>query len=451
MGLETERVSGSIVSASASRRFAAATATLLLLCAAGLALYAVTVLLVAGALDPASLAGGGRPPLIASIVATTALAVTLLPLHELARRHARRVLRYEPSSPEATLLRYAEEMAAGVPLEKALPRLAEIAATAVAAVEASIWVYVGEQLTRVAVWPAYLDAGPGTSQADPATEIPADHTTVELRHGDNLLGVLAVRLPAGVSLRPAETELLTALAADGALVVRNSALAARLQARISLGRRLAGEVRVSRRRMLEASQATRRQLERDIHDSSQQHVLALVLQLHEVRRLLASDPDLAARCVTELCASSERLADQLHSLAHDVYPPLLRSAGLAGALSAQLSTLSLPIQIDAAALGRYDEASERAVYFACLEAAANAAKHSGADQLRLRLRETMGQLRFEVSDLGVGFEMPEVPAADSGLAGIADRLQALGGSLRVQSTPGAGTTVAGAVPIAPAS
>jgi signal transduction histidine kinase len=449
MGRETTDVSTLSGRGTPARRLAAAGMTVVLLASTALLVYAVSLLLVAAVFDPASVTRGRRPPLVASIVATTVLAVALRPLHGVVRGIARRAAGYEPAPPDAVLLRFAEEMAVGVPLDEALPRLAAIAATATTAGEAAVWVVADGRLVRAASWPADANAPEPSVALDEhgVAGLPNSDTTVELRHRGELLGALTIKLSPGAALRPVESELLAGLASDGALVVHNAALTAQLQARITLAAQLAEELRSSRRRILAASQATRRRLERDIHDSTQQQVLALTLRLHELRSLVG-DPVTAVQHVTRLRVEAVGVAEHLRSLARDVYPPLLRDAGLAGALAAHATSFPVRVRIEAGTLRRHDAATEIAVYFACLEALQNAAKHSGAEEVVLRLEETAGELRFEVRDRGTGFDSGASGAAGSGLAGIADRIHAVGGRMSVASARGEGTTVVGVVPLA---
>jgi signal transduction histidine kinase len=99
-------------------------------------------------------------------------------------------------------------------------------------------------------------------------------------------------------------------------------------------------------------------------------------------------------------------------------------------------------------VSRYPQEIESTVYFCCLEALQNAARHSGASLVRLSLSATDGRLRFEIADDGAGFD-PAASGRGSGLQGMADRLEAIGGTLKVCSSPGAGANVAGVVPVSP--
>jgi signal transduction histidine kinase len=135
----------------------------------------------------------------------------------------------------------------------------------------------------------------------------------------------------------------------------------------------------------------------------------------------------------------------LRDLAHGIYPPALESDGLRGALNEAARRAAAPVAVASEHVGRYRPELEAAVYFCCLEALQNAAKHAGERaQVRVWVREEGGELRFEVADDGAGFDAVAA-AASYGLQNMRDRIGALGGELRVESSPRAGTVVAGRI------
>jgi signal transduction histidine kinase len=129
-----------------------------------------------------------------------------------------------------------------------------------------------------------------------------------------------------------------------------------------------------------------------------------------------------------------------------VYPPLLEAEGLEIALRQQAGKSTLPIAVEAKQVKRYAREVEAAVYFTVLEALQNAAKYAGASRVSVVLREADGEISFEVTDDGAGFDSATV-APGSGLANMADRLDALGGRVSLVSAPGSGTTVRGSAPV----
>lgn len=149
----------------------------------------------------------------------------------------------------------------------------------------------------------------------------------------------------------------------------------------------------------------------------------------------------------QLGAEVAGTAQEVRSLAHGIYPPVLRAHGLADALLAAAGRSALPTRVQAGSLGRYPAGIEAAVYFCCLEAMQNACKHAGERAaIRLRLREEAGTLAFEVTDDGAGFDTAG-GGLGAGLVNMADRLGVFGGCLRIYSAPGQGTRVTGTVPV----
>jgi signal transduction histidine kinase len=208
--------------------------------------------------------------------------------------------------------------------------------------------------------------------------------------------------------------------------------------------RLREELQASRARVVAAADAGRRRVERDLHDGAQQRLVMLRLKLGLHARALADQP--AAEQVAELQAELAAALEELRELAHGIYPAALESDGLRGALedAAQRCSIATTVACDGA--GRYPRELETAVYFCCLEALQNAAKHAGDDATaRIALADDGGALRFEVSDDGPGFD---VRTDGAGLQNMHDRIGALGGELTIQSVPGVGTTVSGRVPLA---
>jgi signal transduction histidine kinase len=214
-------------------------------------------------------------------------------------------------------------------------------------------------------------------------------------------------------------------------------------------RRQARELRASRARIVAAADAERLRIERDLHDGAQQHLTSLSVRLLMAAKLAGQDPELA-RLLEQLGAEVSDTARELRSLAHGIYPPLLRANGLADALFAAASHATLPIRVQAGSLGRYPADIEAAVYFCCLEAIQNACKHAGERAtIRLCVREEAGTLTFEAADDGAGFD-PAHRGPGAGLLNMADRLGAFGGLVRIYSAPGQGTRITGTVPL-PAS
>jgi signal transduction histidine kinase len=214
-------------------------------------------------------------------------------------------------------------------------------------------------------------------------------------------------------------------------------------------RRQAEDLRASRARVVSAADAERRRIERDLHDGAQQHLVALAVKARTVERLADRDPAHARTVSAELAEDVEKAIDELRDLAHGIYPTLLASSGLNAALAEAGRCGGIPVRMEVDGVGRAPAEIETAVYFCCVEALQNAAKHAGPGAVAgVRLWEETGALNFEVADDGLGF-VPEEASGGAGLANMSDRLGAVGGAVYVVSEPGRGTCVGGTVPLPP--
>jgi signal transduction histidine kinase len=220
------------------------------------------------------------------------------------------------------------------------------------------------------------------------------------------------------------------LAATSVLLLENTGLVEELQA--------------SRRRIVSTAQQERLRLERNLHDGAQQRLFAVQVKL-EAARELAADPALADE-LGEIAGDAAAAVDELRSLAHGLYPTILRERGLVDALRAVARTAAIPTTIVSHDVERMPAVVEEAIYFFVSEATQNASKHAGAGANVSVLLETQ-ESHFEamVEDNGRGFDAGE--AADGiGLVGMRDRIGAIGGDLEIRSTVGLGTTLRAVVP-----
>jgi signal transduction histidine kinase len=256
--------------------------------------------------------------------------------------------------------------------------------------------------------------------------------SVPVRDGTQLLGALAVSKAPNDPITPAESKLVSHLASQAALVLRNV--------------RLIEELRASRQRLVRAQDEERRRLERNIHDGAQQQLVALAVKLRLLQQLSERDPAKAKELAGALQGEAQTALEDLRVLARGIYPPLLADQGLQAALSAQAGRSPIPVTVVADGVVRYPRDIEAAVYFCCLEAMQNAAKHAGGSAVTVRLRSDRGELAFDVADDGPGFD-PMDTSYGTGLQGMIDRLEAVGGRLEVRSSPGAGTRIAGRIAI----
>jgi signal transduction histidine kinase len=257
-----------------------------------------------------------------------------------------------------------------------------------------------------------------------------------VRHGDELLGALALEKPPNEPLTPTEDKLLQDLASQAGLVLRNVRLTAELQAKVV-------ELRASRRRLVRAQDEERRKIERNLHDGAQQQLVALSVQLALLERL-AEDPARVRDLASQLEGGVRDALEDLRDLARGIYPPLLADKGLAVALEAQARRAVVSTIVEPDRIGRYPRDVEAAVYFCALEAMQNVAKYAEATSATIRLSERDGALVFEIEDDGRGFDVATA-GRGTGTQGMADRLDAIGGTLDIRSVPGRGTVVRGEI------
>jgi signal transduction histidine kinase len=269
-----------------------------------------------------------------------------------------------------------------------------------------------------------------------APETPAPGRAVTIIDGDDRLPALAV--VHDVALRD-DPELLDGVSSLLLTEWRHDRLVSILAAAMA-------DLEESRRRIAEAADVERARIERDLHDGAQQRLIALRIRLGMADEAMGSDPARAAVMLREIGAELERAMDELRSFADGVYPSVLTDWGLEHALRAVARDVPLRVEVVAEGVTRHPVEIEAAVYFVCVEALQNAMKHApAATDVRIRLTESSGVLAFEVTDDGPGF-VPD-PHGQRGLRHMRERIEAIGGRWSVESAPGSGTRIAGAVEV----
>jgi signal transduction histidine kinase len=256
-----------------------------------------------------------------------------------------------------------------------------------------------------------------------AIELPqpgATRAVTPISHGGEPLAVL-VHDPAVLE----DTNLVEAVASAARIAVSNARLQAEVRARVI-------ELAASRRRIVEAAEAQRRGLERELREGAER-------RLSRVERLLARAHEAAdAGAATQLTEVEDELREArlaLRNFAQGIHPGSLTEGGLVAALPELIGRAGIPVEFDIS-VGRLAPAIEAAVYFVCSEALANAAKHGGATRMKISVSQSDGQLLVALADDGVG---GADPARGTGLRGLADRVEALGGRFSIQSPVGGGT------------
>ena len=390
----------------------------------------VYVGLVAGV---GQLAGSiGTPAL--SAIAAAIVALAFQPARRRLQRLANRLVYGQRATPYEVLSDFSGRLANAYSTDDILPRMAQIVAAGTGAARAEVWLRVGAELRSVARWPQDSAAFPSPVPT-PSGDLPEfgeGDAAFPVVHQGDMLGAIVVQAPAGDPITTDKAKLIANLAAQAALVLRNV--------------RLLEDIRASRQRIVTAQDAAARRLERNIHDGAQQQLVALAIKTGLADSLVGHDDAEAHQMLSQIQAEIKEALSDLRDLARGIYPPLLADLGLVAALQAQARKSALSAVVEGDGLGRYPQEAETAVYFCALEALQNVAKYARASRATVRLSASNGALAFSVEDDGVGFD-PNAKGHGSGIQGMSDRLAALGGELRVTSTPGAGTIVNGSVPV----
>jgi signal transduction histidine kinase len=244
-----------------------------------------------------------------------------------------------------------------------------------------------------------------------------DETFGEIRCGPRIAGPLTDK----------DGELVRALAGQAGLMIANL--------------RLAG-------RIVQAQEAERRRIERNIHDGAQQELVALAAKLG-LARTRAGSGQLDESILVELQADIRAILTDLRELAQGIHPSVLTDGGLVEAIEDRVGRLPIPVTVEASPAlrrTRFDDNIEGAAYFLVTEGLTNTLKHAGATSARVQVDHRNGHLDIRVSDDGSGFETSTTH--QNGLAGLSDRFEALGGTVNVESQPGAGTTLTARLPVA---
>ncbi len=394
-----------------------------------LALF-ITAVYVAIVVGIGTLFGQGDEPNLALAVAATAVVALLFqPVRSRVQRWANRLVYGERATPYSVLSGLTARLSEAQSNEQALGRLAELIASGTGAEDAVVWLRVGDRLRSEAV------ASRGSPESvqldgDGLPELPGD-AAEPILHSEELLGALSISKAKADPVTPADRQLLQDVAAGAGLLLRNIQLNADLADR-------AEELRSSRRRLIAAQDSERRRLERNLHDGAQQQVVALKVKLG-LAKTLAEREDVpeVADSVADLAEDTQRAVDGMRAAARGIYPPLLEAEGLRAALIAAAREASIGVDIEADGIGRYPPEIEATIYFCVLEALGSM---GGPETTRLSLGDNGEIVTFSVQNASAG------SSSGHGLTAVADRVEALGGTLKVEPVPGGGTVVTGRLP-----
>jgi signal transduction histidine kinase len=232
-----------------------------------------------------------------------------------------------------------------------------------------------------------------------------------------------------------QEELLNAVSAAAGIALDNGRLRAELRARVQ-------ELHSSRARALEAGRRERQRLERNLHDGAQQRLVGISIELGSLENQITTDPQLRRRLTRTREEVSASLA-QLRDIAHGIYPAVLTGHGLSVALESLAASAAVPVTLRVGVTGRFPEPVEVAAYYIVSEALTNVAKHAHATTATVCVDRHGDVLVVEVSDDGIG---GATVRGSSGLRGLRDRAEVLGGSVLVANPAGGGSTIRAEIP-----
>jgi signal transduction histidine kinase len=373
-----------------------------------------------------ALGTGGRPNLPLSVVAMALVVVLVQPVRARLQTLANRLVYGAPADPFALLAELSKTPAAG-DLDRALAQIAEAVARGIGSMRARVSLLLPSGQSRSATWPV--------AQTKPFGK------TLAVTYGGNPVGEIAVDEPADERL----TEALTAQCGHALHTLR---LGAELDSRLAQLEAQAQELAASRTRLVQAQETERRRLERDLHDGIQQELVVLIAKARLARNQLDRDPAQAAGTLAELQGSAQHALADLRSLARGIHPAVLSSRGRVEAVDAMAGRMPIGVHVDADAAvrdARFAPEIEGAAYFVVAEGLANVLKHSDATQATVTIGASDSVLRVAVADDGHGFDTAEVQ--ESGLRGLRDRIEALGGHIEVESRQ-SGTRLHASLPAA---
>jgi signal transduction histidine kinase len=377
---------------------------------------------------------GTQGELVPSIVATAVIALAFEPVRLRAQRWADRVAYGKRASPYEVLSDLTRRLASTESAQGLLDRIARRLADGTGAERAGVWVWTDGRLVRAGQWPGGQEA----ASVSRIEKLPG--AVVEIAAHGEQLGALTIEKRRGEAVTPTETRLIHDLAGSSAPVLQNLSLQADLEAS-------AEELEASRRRLYDVQVLERRRLERDLDEGAQQLVVSLKVKLNVAFRLARMEGVERLAAMLEGMDHDARAAiTQIRSLARGLYPPLLEEEGVVAAVRSLSDDAAVSVEVDAAEVGRLPAELEAAVFFCISEAITNAAKHAPGAVVTVRIEQLDGHLEFSVQDRGPGFDLATIKAG-SGLRNMADRLDAVGGLLEINSTPGRGTVISGRVPL----
>jgi signal transduction histidine kinase len=403
-------------------------------------LWMAIMLVYLGLTAALGIAAGTQLPLSLVVLLTIVATQLFQPARRRLERLADRWVFGERITGYELLTRFGATLEGAFDLSELLPQVAAALRQGLGVTWVRVSVRRGEGI-EASVEPA---AAEGIDIHDPATPV----VTAPLIHGSEQIGWIESGPKIEGQFGAKDHELLATLGRQTALAIRNIRLTAELAARLDQIERQAHELSASRTRIVQAGEQERRRLERNIHDGAQQALVALLAKIRLARNHLARDPQLAERTLGEVQEDTRQIVEDLRELAHGIHPPILSDRGLLEAIEGRVARLPIAVVIhpDGVERGtRYSAEVEGAAYFFVCEGLTNVLKHAAAQHTTIRLTATPCLLSVAVIDDGRGFEPSAV--RPTGLRGLQDRIEALGGNVHIISHPAAGTTLLAQLPV----
>ncbi|MGB9280777.1 MAG: ATP-binding protein [Pseudonocardiaceae bacterium] len=417
------------------------------LCSGGFSATLVVVLAVGVFVVVRAVVGRltGGQPVTAAVLATGCVALLFLPLYLHVQRLVDRLLYGRRSTPYSVLADLTARSQATSTDTPDLAGVAEAIARGLGAHSCRLTIIRPGLQDRTYAW---VD--------DDALGID-DHIALPIRLGDEHVGTIAVDRAAVAGFRAQRRHLLADIADSLGAILQLSRLGIELERQLRAALAHAEDIAASRRQAVAEMDSERRTIERNLHDGAQHHLVSLRMALGMVEHEIASGQlDQARDRLGQLATQIDTVEVVLAKTATGVSSIVLAERGLVAALNAELSGANPPIAVTAQGVQsgrRLPPDVAAAVYFCCLEAVNNARKHASGAAVAVHVCEVDGNLGFTVRDQGTGFTPQlhdgslEAGPAGRGLRNINARIAAVGGKISITSTPGAGTTVEGSVPL----
>ena len=400
----------------------------------GLAAF-ITAVYVAVVVGIGTLVGTTHTAVL-SVGATAVVALAFGPVRERVRHVANRLVYGKRATPYEVMSGFTDRVGSAVSVEQVLPQMAAAAARGVGAEQVRVRLRLPGGTERSRTWPEDATAGESFDR------------TLDIRYQGELIGGIDVRTPPSEPLRPQESALLEDLAAQAGLALHNVLLTEELALRTDELAAQAERLRTSRERLVSARDQQRRSLEREIREGPAGRLRTLRSGLDDADLLASRDPVAAASILDRLGTEANATLEELRDLARGIFPPLLIDKGVAPALEAHVRKVGVAARIEPApgfAAARFDQDVEACVYFCCLQALQNVARHAPGAHAAVGLGLEEAVVTFEVRDDGPGFDLA-TRSTGMGTEIMRDRIDALDGELRIESRPGGGTTVTGRIP-----